>query len=328
MPQLFDPTVKYQGPRAEFASLTGSPWWGLSVPEIIERFKRGGWRHRTGERLPTPYGLGPMVNHFTNAHGREVIWIPSYGSIVDEQIFSPEIIRRAMWLLWQAGVKVLLVGGTSGSADWRDPLGEETVRPGDFVIPWSFYRDASIPGTLPGTDMATGFLPRIALMGEPFCSSLGRVLTEKVNAELVPRPFRRLHQPSSVKVSIHPPMSAGGFESDFEVLTWRALTKMVSQEEGFPHALIFGDLVSPVLARQMGMHLLYYHIPSNWAQGHPATRMKITDALDKLYLQVLPQACLQLELELFETLEVPADCACTDNLKERPAVYLRSLTAK
>ncbi|MEZ4661287.1 MAG: hypothetical protein R2911_27370 [Caldilineaceae bacterium] len=33
--------------RADFATLTGSPIWGYSVDEIIERAKVRGWTHRS-----------------------------------------------------------------------------------------------------------------------------------------------------------------------------------------------------------------------------------------------------------------------------------------
>jgi hypothetical protein len=181
-------------------------------------------------------------------------------------------------------------------------------------------------GTMPGTDMATGFLPRIALMGDPFCTSLSRELQRVVNDRLVPQPFRRAHHPGTVKVSIHPPGGHGSFETDFEVLTWRVLTQLISQQEDFPHVVIFGDCISPILARQMGMHLLYYHIPSNWAQGHPATKEHLVDSLDALYLDVLPQACLELEMHLLASVEIPTDCACRSNLKSRPPVYMESVS--
>lgn len=326
MSRAYDPAITHNGPRAAYASLTGSPWWGMRLVEIVDAFRQRGWRHNFSERVPTPYGLGPQLNHFTTPEGRDIIWIPSYGMVPDEEFFTPEMERRAFWLLWQAGVKLLFIGGTSGTVDWRDPLAEETVRPGDLVIPWSFYREHLIAGTLPGTDMATGFLPRISLMGDPFCTVLSRKLAEKANDELVPHPFRRVHHPDTVKVSIHPPFGRGSFETDFEVLTWRLLTKLLSAEEGFPHVLIFGDVLSPVLARLTGMHLVYYHIPSNWAQGHPATRTQLTESLDDFYLRVLPQACIALEASALETWDIPADCRCTANLIERPAVYLESVS--
>lgn len=326
MSQKYDASVTYQGPRAEFASITGSPLWGMSVEEIIDAYKQHGWTHHSGERLPTPYGLGPMVNHFTTPQGRSVLWIPSYGMLRDEGFFTPVMSHRLFWLLWQAGVKVLLVGGTSGSNDWRDPQAEDTVRPGDFVLPWSFFRGRAMPGTLPGTEVSTGFLPRIALMEDPFCVSLSRELAEKAESELTPRPFRRVHRPQDVRVALHEPPGRGTFETAFETLTWRMLTRLMSEQEQFPHVMIFGDCISPILARNLGMHMVYYHIPSNWVLEHPGTSISLEDSLNDLYLNVLPRVCVNLEAELLQSWEIPEDCSCERNLIERPSVYMESLS--
>jgi len=321
----FDPAVTYDGPRATFASLTGSPFWGMGIDDVVQVVKRHGWAHRSSGRLPTSYGLGPLVHHFTTASGRDVIWIPSYGAIEGERMFAPSLVQKVFWLLWQAGVQVLLVGGTSGTNDWRDPRDEATVRPGDFVLPWSFYPDSDMPGTLPGTEMATGYLPKLALLDDPFCLSLSRRLAQKAEADLSPRPFRRVHHPGAVRVALRCP-TLGTFETHFETLVWRTLCRLISEQEGFPHTMLFGDCISPVLARRTGIHLGYYHIPTNWAAGHPAARAGLTETLDGFYLDVLPRTCLEMELELLETLEVPSDCTCREKLKARPAVYLRAIT--
>ncbi len=320
-----DTSVTYAGPRADFASLTGSPFWGLSIDEVVSRIKRRGWTHNSGARILTPYGMGPLVHHFTTPSGRDVIWIPAYGVIEGEKMFGPVQIHKAYWLLWQAGVRVLLIGGTSGTNDWRDPAGEATVRPGDFIVPWSFYPDRDMPGTLPGTEMATGYLPNFAFLKDPFCLTLGRILADKARAELAPHPFPRVHEPSQVKVSLRNPY-LGTFETEFETAVWRTTTRLVSEDEAFPHVMIHGDCISPVLARRMGIHLGYYHIAVNWVEGHPATQEAITDTLDRLYLDVLPQVCLEMELDLLATLDVPVDCTCAENLVERPAIYMEAIT--
>jgi|GEM_PF-1092147 len=321
----FDASVNYSGPKAEFASITGSPLWGMSVGTVIETIGQHGWTLQSSKRIPTPYGLGPLVSHFITPSGRDILWIPTYGAIVGERMFSPTTTRKLFWILWQAGVKVLLVGGTSGTNDWRDPTDKQTVRPGDFVIPWSFYPSRDMLGTLPGTELATGFVPKIALLNDPFCLSLNRQLAEKARAELVPEPFRTVHTPDMVKVSIlHPTMST--FETHFETLTWRVMTKLISEHENFPHVVIAGDCVSPVLARKTGIHMGYYHLPSNWVAGHPGTTIALTKSLDDLYLNVLPKVCLKMELELLESVTIPEDCTCASNLVERPHVYLEALT--
>jgi len=318
-------TVAYTGPRAEFASLTGSPFWGLSIDEVVSRIKRSGWTHNSGERSPTPYGLGPLVHHFTTPSGRDVIWIPSYGVIEGEKMFGHTQIHKAYWLLWQAGVRVLLIGGTSGTNDWRDPALESTVRPGDLIIPWSFYPDRDMPGVLPGTEMATGYLPKFAFLKDPFCLTLSKHLADAARSDLSPHPFRTVHDPAAVKVSLRNPY-LGTFETEFETAVWRTLTRLVSEEAGFPHVMVHGDCISPVLARRMGIHLGYYHIAVNWVEGHPATHEAITDSLDRLYLDVLPETCLRFEMSLLESLQVPDDCTCLANLVERPAVYMEAIT--
>ena len=39
---VIDQTVQYRGPAADFASLTGSPFWGFGVDEVIRRFGAAG----------------------------------------------------------------------------------------------------------------------------------------------------------------------------------------------------------------------------------------------------------------------------------------------
>ena len=50
----FDPTVAYSGPQADFATLTGSPLWGVSIDEVIQaayRFAR--WKFCSFINFPT-----------------------------------------------------------------------------------------------------------------------------------------------------------------------------------------------------------------------------------------------------------------------------------
>ena len=68
-----DPTVPYDGPSADFASVTGSPLWGYGVDGVIERADAKGWQVERRERLNTPYGLSPLVVHFVAPSGRDVI---------------------------------------------------------------------------------------------------------------------------------------------------------------------------------------------------------------------------------------------------------------
>ena len=64
-----DPTVKYDGPGADFASFTGSPLWGYGIDGVLERAVTQGWTVSSRERLNTPYGLSPLVVHLVAPNG-------------------------------------------------------------------------------------------------------------------------------------------------------------------------------------------------------------------------------------------------------------------
>jgi len=96
----FDPTIAYTGPQADFASLTGSPFWGFGVASVIRRFTDAGWQLQLSERLPTPYGPAPLVNHFTNPSGRSILWIPSYGEVVGEDSLYHLNFEKVFWVPW------------------------------------------------------------------------------------------------------------------------------------------------------------------------------------------------------------------------------------
>ena len=106
---------------------------GHSVNWVVEKYEAQGWKHEAGERVGTPYGLGPEVHVFEDSETqRRFIFIPSYGDILGEGCLTPEMIRKCCWVLWSSGVKVLLVGGSS---DVCDHLGVDGVGPGDVVFP-------------------------------------------------------------------------------------------------------------------------------------------------------------------------------------------------
>ena len=138
-----DNTVTYDGPKADFATFTGSPLWGYGVDGVVERAEAKGWRVERQERLATPYGLSPLVVHFVTGGGRDVLWIPSYGEVVGEDSLYHLNFEKSFWVLWQAGVKVMLVGGTSGIADWRQ--GEEAIIPGDVCAAVEFLHASCSP---------------------------------------------------------------------------------------------------------------------------------------------------------------------------------------
>jgi len=75
---------------------------------------------------------------------------PTYGQVVDEDPLFHASEWKTFWILWKAGVRVLLVGGTSGSCDWRRTAADEdAVRPGDLVLPKSYLTRDTMPTGLP-----------------------------------------------------------------------------------------------------------------------------------------------------------------------------------
>lgn len=316
----------YQGPKAEVASITGSPLWGLSSRQVIEDRTKRGWRLNFSERVETPYGLGPLVSQFTTPGGRDVIWIPSYGAVRGDGFEDPMGTQhRLFWILWKAGVKVLIVGGTHGTNDWRGLSTKDSIQPGDVVLPWSFYRTEKMAGSLPGTGIG-GVLPNLARQKDPFCLELSDWLAielEKLNF------FRKVHRPKDVRVILRSP-TGGTFESEGETFAWRHLMQTASERERFPYVVLHGDSISPILCRHLGIHQGYYVLPVNWAEGHPATDPKkdLPKVLDELYVHRLPGVMLGFEAKVLETIPIPTSCTCAGLLEHRPEIYEEALTQK
>lgn len=315
---------KYEGPFAEFASITGSPLWGLSTEQVIKNRQERGWKLNFSERVPTPYGLGALVSQFTTPSGRDVIWIPSYGGVKGELTSHPhEMQWRLFWILKEAGVKVLLVGGTHGTNDWRGLTTEDSIRPGDAVLPWSYYRTENTAGSLPGTGIG-GVLPNLARQKDVFCTELSDWLAtelEKLNF------FRKVHHPKDVRVILRSPMG-GTFESEGETAIWRHSSQTMSEREGKPYVILHGDSISPILCRHLGIHEAYYCLPVNWAEGHPATdpNNDLPQVLDDLYVTKFPPVMLGFEAQVLETIPLPTTCPCESLLEKRPAVYQEALS--
>ena len=320
-----DPSIQYDGPKADFASLTGSPLWGYGVDGVIERAEAQGWRVDRRERLNTPYGLSPLVVHFVTPAGRDVLWIPSYGEVLGEDSLYHLNFEKSFWVLWQAGVKVMLVGGTSGIADWRQ--GEVAIRPGDVVLPWSFYTRQVHRG-LPATPFESKWSKCHFLLGQPFCPELQTVMAAKLAPFAQSGQIRGVRTPADTRVALVVPESIT-FETDFDILHWLATAKTASdlQPERPPIATLHGDCFNPVLARYLGIHVLYYHMVSNYAQGL-APEHSIQGTIHHLYTEVFPAIAIELELDLLATLETPAGqgCQCTTSLTVAPPVFSQSLT--
>ena len=309
---MLDRSVAYRGPRAAFATLGGSPTWGLG-DRFHELAADQGHARLGVHRPPTPYGLGPQVEHYRAPGGREFLRVPTYGQVVDEdpQLHASE--WKTFWLLWQAGVRVLLVGGTSGSCDWRRSASAvEGVRPGDLVLPRSYLTRDTMPTGLPGTELEFCLPRQVAIMDDPFCPALAESLRERAAAA-----FPRLHGPEA-GVVLNRRLAGNGFES---LATCRVL-ETTGRQIGMP--IITGDCVSPVLARVCGMHLAYYHVVANWGTGLEPEDPTLT--LDRLYMQTLPALAGRLELAFLATAAEPTTCRCRELLRGRPPEYARALS--
>jgi hypothetical protein len=311
-----DPSVQYEGPRAAVATLGGSPTWGLG--DRFHELAATLGHARVGVHRPrTPYGPGPLVEHYRTPGGREFLRIPTYGQVVDEDPLLRGSEWKVFWILWQGGVRVLLVGGTSGSCDWRRGGGDEAaVRPGDLVLPRSYLPRDTMPTGLPGTELEFCLPRQVAIMDDPFCPPLADAIRAAAG-ELPGSGFRRIHGPEA-GVVLNRWLAGNGFES---LATCREL-ELYGRLTGMP--VITGDCVSPVLARVCGMHLGYYHVVANWGTGLEAEDPTIT--LDRLYLEALPRAAATLELGLLDRLREPDTCRCRALLRARPPEYARALS--
>ena len=309
-----DPGVEYEGPRAVYATLGGSPTWGLG-----DRFHEIAATHghaRLGTHRPrTPYGPGPSVEHYRAPSGREFLRIPSYGQVIDE---DPELRAsewKTFWILWKAGVRVLLVGGTSGSCDWRrSAADEDAVRPGDLVLPRSYLTRDTMPMGLPGTELEFCLPRQVAIMDDPFCPPLADTLRAHAG-RLGSFRFRRVHGPEA-GVVLNRWLAGNGFES---LATCRML-ETLGRQMSMP--VITGDCVSPVLARVCGMHLAYYHVVANWGTGLEVEDPTI--ALNRLYMETLPPVAAAFELGFLDAASEPTACWCRELLRARPLEYARA----
>jgi purine nucleoside phosphorylase len=311
-----DPTVSYAGPRAPAATLGGSPTWGLG--DRFHAFAATLGHARIAVHRPaTPYGPGPQVEHYRTPSGREFLRIPTYGQVVNEDPLLRGSEWKAFWILWQAGVRVLLAGGTSGSCDWRRGRADEgAVRPGDLVLPGSYLPRDTMPTGLPGTELEYCLTRQVAIMDDPFCPSLAEAI--RAAAERVPGfRFRRIHGPEA-RVVLNRWLAGNGFES---LATCREL-ELYGRLTGMP--VITGDCVSPVLARVAGMHLAYYHVVANWGTGLEPEDPTVT--LDRLYMETLPTVAATLELAFLDAAAEPESCRCRALLRPRPPAYTQALS--
>jgi purine nucleoside phosphorylase len=316
--------VIYDGPHAEFASLTGSPFWGMSVQDVSNRWVSWGWK-LLGESYPeTPYGEGPLTLHFETRNGRSVIWIPSYGAKIGEDWLVDQTEHKVFWVMWQAGVKVFIVGGTSGITDFRDQ--DEAILPGDMVLPWSFDTSPHMRG-LPGTPYQT-FWPEVDVtLEDPFCTQLRDVIYTEASHYLGENGIRKIHTPKTTRVGLVVPQSIT-YETDFEIRRWRALNKLMSDMEPNkpPIVTLHGDCVNPILARRLGMHEAYYHLVANWAQG--LGNKNIVATLYPLYVETFHRVAIPMEFSLLENMPIPdgTACNCVRGTHTAPEVFTKAMS--
>jgi len=222
---------------------------------------------------------------------------------------------KTFWILWKAGVRVLLVGGTSGSCDWRrSAADEDAVRPGDLVLPRSYLTRDTMPMGLPGTELEFCLPRQVAIMDDPFCPPLADTLRAHAG-RLGSFRFRRVHGPEA-GVVLNRWLAGNGFES---LATCRML-ETLGRQMSMP--VITGDCVSPVLARVCGMHLAYYHVVANWGTGLEVEDPTI--ALNRLYMETLPPVAAALELGFLDAASEPTACWCRELLRARPLEYARA----
>lgn len=319
-----DSSVKYSGPHVHFASITGSPLWGKSVEHVRAAWTGMGGTVKDELRPQTPYGVGPLVVHFQSQAGRDILWIPSYGTVAGEDFTADYCQEKLFWILWQAGVKVLLVGGTSGITDWREP--EQAIQPGDLVLPWSFRTSPTHRG-LPSTEYES-FWPRLDVtMGQPFCPETAAIILKLARRYVGEGGIRKIHTPRDTRVALVIPDGIT-FESDFDILMWQAMARQISQSQPDlpPIATLHGDCINPLLARALGIHLSYYHMVANFAQG--LGNKEIVETLYPLYLKNFAAVALPLEWEFLTTVDLPdgTNCSCVAGVHVAPKVFTEAMT--
>jgi hypothetical protein len=316
--------IPYSGARADLATLTGSPLWGWPLPEITRRTVAKGWTLLDESRPETPYGIGPVVQSYRTRSGRTVIRIPTYGWTANKDWWQHRDNERTWWILWQAGVKVLLVGGTCGVADWRQ--GEDRVLPGDVVLPWSFQTHLLDHRGLPGTAHEAPWPDYDLLLDEPFCPELQKVLARELAPFVEAGKIRRVHTPADVRAALVVP-STITYESDYDIETRMALSYIMSQRRPGkpPWITLHGDCVNPILARSMGIHLAYYQCVANFAQG--TSDESITESVYELYTKVLPEVALNMECSFLESAPLPEGrtCHCRTGKVAAPSEFSQSM---
>ncbi|WP_269526414.1 hypothetical protein [Coraliomargarita parva] len=295
----------YDGPRIERASMTESPFWALTDAAFQAEAVRLGWSCESLERIPTPYGLGPKMDLLTGPDGQRVLYLRDYGRTPGGEYRLRQLYERAFWILWKAGVKQLIVGSHHGSGDWRS--GEERVKPGDLLLPWSF-ESKSWFGGLPGTEYETVWNnPRVTRTREmpwpyldtPFSESLWLDFSQAVQAQAErPAIVGRIWQSGEVRGVV---VNEDGiaFESHYDVFSRVVTCKAISelQPDQAPVIPVYGSLVNPILPKFLGIEYLPYTIISNPGPGMEKDISGTHDA--NVFSEAAAKFWLACELALF-----------------------------
>ncbi len=305
-PEFLHSDLAYTGPKAQFASITESPFWALSTPELVAQAEARGWKLRQRLRSPTPYGLGPDTLDFRAPSGREVLFIRDYGKTPGGEYRQRQLYERLYWVLWKSGVKSLVIGSHSGSADWRK--GPAAIVPGDLVFPWSFESKGWFGG-LPGTPYETVWNNPLVTrthelpwpyMRDPFSAPMAERFRQLAEPEVKAGHIGKIVTPADVRAVLVGEDTIG-FESNYDIYARQAIAKTISdmQPERPPVITLHGSVVNPVLAKFLGIDVLPYQIISNPAQGVIQDISKAHDA--HVFSREAAVMWLRLELEFFET---------------------------
>ena len=119
------------------------------------------------------------------------------------------------------------------------------------------------------------------------------------------------------------------FETEFDIVHWLSIGKTASDLQPHlpPVATVHGDCLNPILVRYLGIHLFYYQMISNYAQGlNP--QEETAKSIHKLYSKTYPKISTEIEFDILENMTIPTgkNCKCTSSFYKAPSVFSQSLT--
>ncbi len=305
-PEFLQHDLPYHGPKADYASITESPFWALSSKDFIALVEAAGWKLVQETRVPTPYGPGPDTLVFTTPRGRAVLYIRDYGRTPGGEYRQRHLYERLFWVLWKAGVKSMLIGSHAGSADWRKS--PDAIVPGDLVFPWSFESKSWYTG-LPGTPYETVWNNPLVTrtrelpwpyLREPFSLKMAAAFRPLAEPEVAKGHIGKIVTPEQVRTVLVGEDSIA-FESNYDIYAHQAIAKTISemQPERPPVVTLHGSVINPVLAKFLGIDILPYQIISNPAQGVVQDISKAHDA--HVFSRESAEMWLRIEMTFLET---------------------------